>query len=59
MNELVWNTGGMIATGENRNTRRKLLLNATPPNTNPTRTGLESNPGIGRGMALPVSSVQT
>jgi hypothetical protein len=38
----------MILTAENRNTRRKPCPSETLPTTNPTSTGLGSNPGTRR-----------
>jgi hypothetical protein len=39
----LWNTGGMILTGENRSTRRKPCRRATLSTTNSICTGLGSN----------------
>jgi hypothetical protein len=42
----ILGTGGMILTGENRSTRRNPWPCATFSTTNPTCTGLGSNPGL-------------
>jgi hypothetical protein len=46
MHELIWSSGGMILTGENRRTRRETFPSATSSTTNPTWTTLGSNPGL-------------
>jgi hypothetical protein len=44
--KLVWNSGGMILTGENRRTLRENCHRATWFTTNLAWTGLGSNPGF-------------
>ena len=44
VNQRAWNIGGIILTGENRNTLRKICPDATVSVTNRTLTGLGSNP---------------
>ena len=43
MDERVWSNGGMVLTGENRNTGRKPCHSATVYTANLTRTNLGSN----------------
>ena len=42
----VWSIGRMILIGENIYTRSKACYSATLSTTNPTWTGLGSNPGL-------------
>jgi hypothetical protein len=44
--EWVWSIGEMALTGENRSTPRETCPVVTLSTINPTRTGLESNPGL-------------
>lgn len=44
IDEVIWNVGGIILTGENGSNRRKLCR--TSFTTNPTRTGVDLNPGL-------------
>jgi hypothetical protein len=43
---LVWSIGGMMTSAKNRNSNRNLSLNVILLTTNPTWTGLGSNPGL-------------
>ena len=43
----VWSIGGMLLTGENRSTERKICASGTLSITNVTRIGLHLNPDLG------------
>ena len=47
MNKWVWSIRRIILTGKNQNTQRKTWPRATLSTTNPKRTCLQVNPGIG------------
>ena len=51
----MWNTGGMILTGENRTAGRKTCRSTNLSTTNLTWTGIGLNPvlrGVGQGTVL-------
>jgi hypothetical protein len=54
INEWVWSTGGMIMTGVDRSTQRKIHPTSTFSTTNPTWAGVRWNPVLG-GEGMPTN----